>query len=182
MASQRKHTGYSGQMAVMSELLFRKCNAATPVIDVGLDVFAFRDDREEVARIQVKSAQGTPYKRGGGYRGQFNVAMRQLGATDEPPLLYTLAMRLAEQWVSFLVISRRRLKEYWSGNRPFGIENHRSGDLALNIIYRPDADHPETLRVRCGEVELDGYFNAWEQLPPLRPIPDVMDAGEPPQA
>ena len=40
-------------MAVMAELLFRKCNVAVPIIDLGTDTFAFRDDREEVARVQV---------------------------------------------------------------------------------------------------------------------------------
>src|SRR6266436_4091999 len=99
MATQRNYTGYSGQMAVMSELLFRKCNAAIPVIDVGMDVFAFRDDREDVARIQVKAAQGTLYQKGGGYHAQFNIPMKQLEATDKPPLYYALAVRLQDQWV-----------------------------------------------------------------------------------
>jgi hypothetical protein len=170
MATQRNYTGYSGQMAVMAELLFRQCNAAVPVIDVGTDVFAFRDDREEVARIQVKAAQGERYKKGGGYHAQFNISMSQLRATDEPPLYYALAVRLAFQWVSFLVIGRRRLKEYWESGS-FGIENPKSGELALSIKYRPAADASDKLTVRCGNVELNEYLDAWEQLPPLRPLP-----------
>jgi hypothetical protein len=169
MTTQRNYTGYSGQMAVMSELLFRKCNAAVPVIDVGMDVFAFRDDRQEVARIQVKAAQGIPYQKGGGYRAQFNIPLNQLGPPDEPSLYYVLAVRLEEQWVSFLVIGRLRLKEYWKGDRPFGIENPKAGELALQIKYRPNADDPDKLTVRCGDVELDSYLDAWEQLPPLKP-------------
>jgi hypothetical protein len=169
-------------MAVMAELLFRKCNAAIPVLDVGMDVFAFRDDREDVARIQVKAAQGKSFKRGGGYRGQFNIPMRQIRATDQPPLYYALPMRLADQWVSFLVISRRRLREFWEADPPLGIENQRSGELALYVRYRPDADDPDHLTVRCGDVELDEFLDAWGQLPPLQPLPDVNAAGEPPQA
>ena len=171
MATQRNYTGYSGQVAVMSELLFRQCNAAVPVIDVGMDVFAFRDDREDVARIQVKAAQGTPYQQGGGYRAQFNIPIKQLEAADEPPLHYALAVRLQDRWVSFLVIGRRRLWEHWKGGRPFGIENRKSGELALQIKYRPDADDPENLTVLCGDVELDDYLDAWDHLPPLRPLP-----------
>ena len=42
MAGQRgprdTYTGRSGQMAVMAELLFRRCNAAIPEVDVGTDV------------------------------------------------------------------------------------------------------------------------------------------------
>ena len=59
--SRATFTGSSGQMAVMGELLHRKSNAAIPLVDVGTDVFAFRDDREEVARIQVKTEAGTWY-------------------------------------------------------------------------------------------------------------------------
>ena len=36
-------TGGSGQMAVMGELLHRKCNAAIPHVDIGMDVFEFRN-------------------------------------------------------------------------------------------------------------------------------------------
>jgi hypothetical protein len=68
MARQRgtrdMYTGRSGQMAVMAELLFRLCNAAIPEVDAGTDVFAFQDEREEVARVQVKTAQGERYRRG----------------------------------------------------------------------------------------------------------------------
>jgi hypothetical protein len=38
------------QLAVMAELLRRKCNAAMPEVDVGADVFAFLEDREEVVQ------------------------------------------------------------------------------------------------------------------------------------
>lgn len=58
MSRQRAYTGHSGQMAVMAELLHRQCNVAVPDVDYGTDVFAFHDDREDVARIQVKAARG----------------------------------------------------------------------------------------------------------------------------
>jgi hypothetical protein len=48
---RRPYTGRSGQMAVMAELLDRECNVAVPEIDVGEDVFAFRDGEEAIARI-----------------------------------------------------------------------------------------------------------------------------------
>jgi hypothetical protein len=59
-------SGGRGQMAVIAELLHRRCNATVPHVDVGTDVFAFRDDREDVARIQVKTEAGKRYKTGGG--------------------------------------------------------------------------------------------------------------------
>jgi hypothetical protein len=45
-------TGRAAQLAVMAELLRRRCNAAIPEVDLGTDVFAFKDDREEVVRLQ----------------------------------------------------------------------------------------------------------------------------------
>jgi hypothetical protein len=154
-------------------LLFRDCNAAIPVIDEGMDVFAFRDDREDVARIQVKSAQGSPYKKGGGYWAQFNVPMKRLSAADVPPLYFAFAVRLEGRWVSFLVIGRCQLREYWEGDRSFGTENPKSGELALRVTYRPDPEHRGQLRVRCGDVDLDAFLDAWGQLPPLRALPQV---------
>jgi hypothetical protein len=181
MATQRKYTGYSGQMAVMAELLFQGCNAAVPVIDVSMDVFAFRDDRDEFARIQVKSAQGTPYKRGGGYRARFNLSLEQLRDPDRPPLYYALAVRLEDHWISFLVISRTRLWEYWRRSRPFPTSNPEWGEVALRLKYRPDATDPDRMRVHWGVVELTDCLSAWDQLPPLRPLSEGTSAGGPPQ-
>src|SRR5690242_11774010 len=109
--SSATFTGGSGQMAVMGELLHRKCNAAIPHVDVGTDVFAFQDDREEVARIQVKTARGVRYKNGKGYHAKFGVPLHQLKRTEAPPLFYALAVRLNNGWGSFIVISRANLQE-----------------------------------------------------------------------
>jgi hypothetical protein len=58
MAKQRTYTGSSGQMFAVAELLFRECNAAVPIIDYGMDIFAFQDDGEGIPRLQVKTGQG----------------------------------------------------------------------------------------------------------------------------
>jgi hypothetical protein len=52
--AQDSFTGRSAQLAVLAELLRLHCNAAIPEVDLGTDVFVFRDDREEVVRLQVK--------------------------------------------------------------------------------------------------------------------------------
>jgi hypothetical protein len=76
--SSATFTGASGQMAVIGELLQRGCNAAIPQVDVGTDVFAFRDDGEDVARIQVKTARAKWRKKGRGYSATFGVPMAKL--------------------------------------------------------------------------------------------------------
>jgi hypothetical protein len=166
---QRLYTGHSGQMAVMAELLFRQCNVAVPDVDYGTDVFAFRDDREDVARVQVKTAQGKRYVKGKGYRAQFGIPMKQLGLPDSPPLYYALAVRLDGQWVDFIVISRERLAKFWDDEARFSTENHASGDLVITVRFRLD-------RVTCGEVDLTEFRNAWDQLPPLCPPQPLTDA------
>jgi len=165
---QRQYTGHSGQMAVMAELLFRQCNVAVPDVDYGTDVFAFRDEREEVARVQVKTAQGTQHARDNGHSAQFSIPMTQLSLPDRPPLFYALAVRLDGRWVDFLVISRETLNDFWNGEHRFGTDD--SGTLKITVQFRPD-------RVTCGEVDLTGFRNAWDQLPPLcppQPLPEAL--------
>ena len=179
--SSASFTGGSGQMVVMGELLHRKCNAAIPHVDVGTDVFAFRDDREDVARIQVKTAPGKRYKNGQGHSAKFGVPMAQLSRTDEPPLFYALAVRLDHGWGSFIVISRTRLLELWFDG--CGSENRKSGDLELHIQFRPvneaernaggQASNASNWQAFCGECNLTEFMNAWENLPPLKPIPGI---------
>ncbi|HVX59764.1 MAG TPA: hypothetical protein VHC19_04155 [Pirellulales bacterium] len=180
------YSGGSGQMAVMGELLHRKCNAAVPHVDVGTDVFAFRDDREDVARIQVKTAVGKGYKKGKGYNAKFGIPMHQLERTDDPPLFYALAVRLDKGWGSFIVVSRAKLQKLW--NDGLGSENKKSGDLELHMQFRPQADKrrdesdrekPENERVweaRCGKFDLTDSVDAWESLPPLKgPVAIALD-------
>lgn len=156
-------------MAVLAELLFRQCNGAVPEVDVGPDVFAFHDTREEVARVQVKTAQGTRYKRGGGHRAQFSIPLRQLERPDKPPLYYALAVRLEGPYVDFLVIGRPRLNDWWNGPQQFGTEDGQN-NLVLTVQFRE--------RVICGEVDLTESRNAWDILPPLRPLPVVVEGGD----
>ncbi|HEY8504438.1 MAG TPA: hypothetical protein VIL46_07625 [Gemmataceae bacterium] len=175
--SSATFSGGSGQMAVMGELLHRKCNAAIPHVDVGTDVFAFRDDREDIARIQAKTAPGRRYRNRKGHSAKFGIPMKQLGRTDAPPLFYALAVRLETGWGSFLVISRARLQELW--NNGLGSRNDKSGDLELHIQFRPDERTAESggeageggrgMRAFCGTFDLTEYINAWESLPPLKP-------------
>ena len=165
MAKQRTYTGHSGQMAVMAELLFRQCNVAVPEVDYGTDVFAFLDEREDAARVQVKTAQGKIYQKEAGYSAQYDIPIKQLRQPEPPLLYYALAVRLEKGWGDFVVISRAELNEFWNGQRKLGTEQ-KSGYLKLTIRSRP-------ARVVCGEVDLTAYRNAWHVLPPLMPLPMI---------
>ena len=124
-------------MAVMGELLHRKCNAAIPLVDVGTDVFAFRDDREEVARIQVKTATAKPDNTMG-YSADFRIPIDQLERTDAPELFYALAVRLDDRWGNFVVISRARLREFREEGCGAEVKSGKPSKfvLKLNMSFR----------------------------------------------
>ncbi len=175
-------SGGSGQMAVIAELLHRKCNAAVPHIDVGMDVFAFRDELEEVARIQVKTAPGKHYAKKAGFHADFRIPIKQLKRTDSPPMFYALAVRIGDGWSAFLVVSRTILKELWDGG--LGYENKKSGALELHIQFLPNelVGEEETqtekgITVKCGTKDLTAHLNNWTCLPPLKSSAPI-EAGE----
>lgn len=162
-------SGASGQAAVVAELLQRKCNAAIPFVDIGTDVFAFKDDREEVARIQVKTDTGKPYRDGNGYSAKFGVPSKQLGRNDELMLYYALAVRINNEWANFVVISRFSL--HLLAESGCGSVNEKSGNLELHIQFRKEFDgEREMFTAKCGKFDLTAFVNAWESLPPLAPI------------
>ena len=161
-------TGGSGQMAVIGELLHRKCNAAIPHVDIGMDVFAFHDDREDVARIQVKTAECSRFRENAGFNARFSVPITQLRRVDSPALFYALVVRMASGWGPFIIISRTELENLRS--KGCGHENRTSGNLELSIRFRINLDLADesTLQANCGNFSMSDYINAWANLPPLR--------------
>ena len=97
-------TGRAAQLAVMAELLRLGCNAAIPEVDVGTDVFAFKDNREEIVRLQVKSCTvPKEYADKSGYSATFVLPMKQFRRLDDrPPLYYALAVLRRTNGLTFL--------------------------------------------------------------------------------
>src|SRR5947209_5206022 len=112
-------TGRAAQLVVMAELLRLRCNAAIPEVDLGTDVFVFKDDREEVIRLQVKACTVPHiYADGFGYSAKFPLPMKQFHRLDDrPPLYDALAVLRDDKWIDFLVVSRARLQSYFNGKR-----------------------------------------------------------------
>lgn len=155
--------GRAAQLAVMAELLRLRCNAAIPEVDLGTDVFVFKDDREEVVRLQVKACtKPHAYKDGSGYSTRFALPMKQFRRPDDfPPLFYALAVLRDGRWVDFLVVSRARLQSYYNGTSRFGSINKTNDDLEITVEFREV--------VECSDQDLTDCRNAWESLPPLQP-------------
>jgi hypothetical protein len=158
--------GRAAQLAVMAELLRLGCNAAIPEVDMGTDVFVFKDDRQAVVRLQVKACTAPyVYADGSGYSAKFALPMKQFHRPDDPPLYYALAVLRDDRWVDFLVVSRARLQSYYNGDKPFGSLNKVNNELAVTVEFRAE--------VRCSGQELTDCRNAWQSLPPLQPIPGL---------
>src|SRR5229473_323045 len=100
----RLYFGRSGQLAVMSEVLYRRRNAAIPEVDVGDDVFVVCDEEENVTRVQGKSANATLQQ--GGYFVQFSIPLSQLKQTDPEGFVYIFPVRWEGRWADFIVIHR----------------------------------------------------------------------------
>jgi hypothetical protein len=160
-------TGRAAQLAVTAELLRHRCNAAIPEVDTGTDVFAFKDDREEVVRLQVKACTAPyPYTDGSGYSAKFALPMKQfLRPDDGPPLYYALAVLRDDRWVDFLVVSRAKLHSYYIDDQKFGSLNKMNNDLMITVEFRA--------QVECSGRDLTDCRNAWKTLPPLQPPPDL---------
>jgi hypothetical protein len=150
-------------------LLHRECNAAVPIVDVGEDIFAFRAGDDQVARIQVKTANAKPLKTEGGYTAQFSVPLEQLGAEDNPPLFYILTVRLDRWWEDFIVINRTSLNDLRVAE---GLGTESNGTWKFTLSFRTDD-------VRSGGVSLQRYRNVWDKLPPLETATGE-ESGSPP--
>lgn len=156
-------TGRAAQLAVMAELLRLRCNVAIPEVDLGTDVFAFRDEHGDVARLQVKACTVPyPYADGSGFSAKFVLPLRQLRNRDEYlPLHYVLAVLRDGRWSDFLVISRARLQSLLDSPDRFGSLNSANDAIELTVEFRT--------AVTCSGRVLTDCRNAWASLPPLHP-------------
>ena len=152
---------------MVAELLRLHCNAAIPEVDLGTDLFAFKDDRAEVVRIQVKACSVPyTYADGSGYSAKFALPMKQFHRLDDrPPLFYALAVLREGKWVDFLVVGRARLQSYYYRGNEFGSLNTVNDDLEITLEFRS--------KVECSGQELTDCRNAWHTLPPLQPPPEL---------
>lgn len=161
-------TGRAAQLAVMSELLRLGCNAAIPEVDLGTDVFAFKEDRPEVVRLQVKSCTAPKeYADLSGYSARFALPMKQLKRQDDrPPLYYVFAVMLENKWIDFLIVSRARLLSLYNGRTKFGSYGNENDELTITLEFRNE--------VECSGQNLTDCRNAWQSLPPLEPPPNPL--------
>lgn len=151
------YTGKSGQLAVMSELVFRGYNTAIPEVDVGDDIFVIHDKNGDLRRVQVKTAQARKNKTNDGYRAAFSVRLDQLKTPINPELVYILLIRHQGVWSDYLIITRSDLNSLRDSG--LGADDGR-GSLTISVGLQGD----EAL---CNRVSLQHCRNNWSLFPPI---------------
>lgn len=152
-------TGRAGQLAVLAELLMRRVNAAIPEVDEGEDTLAFVSGAALIDRIQVKTAVATALKTEGCYAAKVSVPLAQLKEREEADLYYVFAIRLADAWSDFVILSREELE--LQSDAGIGYVNSKAGELQLYLSFSPTG-------VMVSQRDWSPFRGAWQSLPVLR--------------
>lgn len=148
---QNLYVGRAGQMAVMSELLWRGLNVAIPEVDVGDDIFVVKDEAGAFWRVQVKTATAQPQL--AGYSAQFSVSLDQLEFSRNPDLIFVFAVRNAGWWEPFIIIDRRTLL---NEHVAYGVGSVSEGNLILRFSVQDS-------KLLCSRRDFQVYRNDWSR-------------------
>lgn len=152
---QNLYLGQAGHLLVMSELLHRGWNVATPQVDRGDDIFVVKDTNGELKRVQVKTARAKRLNRNQGHSAKFNLRVNQLQTPFTPDLHYVFVMRTDNGWNKFVVIDRSTLWDHHVIDR---IGYERAGKLQLQICIHNNTS-------KCSKVDFSMYLNDWSKFP-----------------
>jgi len=149
-----KFSSVSAELAVMSELAWHGYNVAQPAVDIGDDIYVYKEDTHELLRVQVKSAQERPHR-----YYVFVVRLDQLERQGDNRLFYAFAARHndKERW-EFLVIPREALNLLRVRGRIGQVESADGAKFQLNIKF--DDDNVPF----AGSTNMSEYFNKWELI------------------
>jgi len=148
------YRGRAGQLAVMSELLWRGWNVATPQVDVGDDIFVVEDERGTFYRVQVKTSNGT--QRDYGCSAQYALPPQQLRTPKTPILIYVLALRFEGKWRDYLIIDRQTLLSKYE-TAGMGSLSEASSSVTLYVRYKRQT-------VECSGIDLSEFRNSWTRF------------------
>lgn len=152
MAEKTTHLGMAGHFASMSEFLLRGYNVATPVVDIGDDIYVVDDGEGLLRRVQVKTADGAPVD--AAHAGDspapplhFNLSRAQLSKPKKTPLYFMLMAYARQRW-RFVLLSREQLLKYrqsfevavraGAGRLPVDEGSARSDTLAIRVHFQDD--------------------------------------------
>ncbi|MFN0176954.1 MAG: hypothetical protein ACKVU0_20095 [Saprospiraceae bacterium] len=150
---QNLYLGKAGQFVVMSELLCRGWNVATPEVDVGDDIFVVQDMNGDLIRVQVKTATGK--RTAAGIKAQFSTNLVQLAKSTPPKLVYIFAIRFEGVWQKLTLIKQDKLQEEYDTNN---VGSPSGKNLTLTFLMKGN-------QLSCSKRDFSAYINNFEDFP-----------------
>ena len=153
--------GKAGQLAVMGEFAWRGYNVAMPEIDIGDDIFVYRDATNQIWRIQVKTLTRTQQVNSDRY--QFRVRETQITTPANPALYFILALRREVGW-RFVVIDRGVLHNYRQMGQ-FGSDYEKNGITWVNLNITLHHAGPQAGHAICSQRDLTHHLDNFDPWP-----------------
>lgn len=140
-------------MTVMSEFLTRGWNVATPEVDIGDDIFVVQDDNGTLRRVQVKTSTSTHQEKG--YKGQFNLPVKQLENISNIPVHYVFIVRHNNSWSKPVIVRQDYLKDHYQNGK---IGSVHEGNLNVHLTYSSE-------KVKCSKIDFSKYIGDFSDFP-----------------
>lgn len=135
-SKKTNHLGKAGHLACMSEWLVLGYNVAIPEVDVGDDVFVVDDLTGKLWRVQVKTSDGRPNKKGQ-LSTSYLLVRDEVMTEKAVDTTYVFALRRDRRW-EFVVLSREDLEKLRLGfekKRPAAKKEKKFG---LTLLFEKD--------------------------------------------
>jgi hypothetical protein len=134
-----------------------------PEIDIGDDVFVYRDSTSQMWRVQVKTSSAVV--QANSEKFQFRIREAQITTPANPQLHFVFAMRTGPTW-KFLVVERGILHNYRQQNATFGTVHTKNGVNWVNLNISVWTTGIHAGQVRCSGVNLAHHLNDWDNAWP----------------
>jgi hypothetical protein len=135
-SKKSNHLGKAGHLACMSEWLLLGYNVAIPEVDVGDDVFVVDDLTGKLWRVQVKTSDSRPNKKGQ-ISTLYKLDRDEVMTEKAVDTTYVFALRREQRW-EFVVMSRGNLETLRLGfekKRPAARKEKKFG---LTLLFEKD--------------------------------------------
>lgn len=140
----------------MSGFLTRGWNVTIPEVDIGDDIFVVQDDNGTLRRVQVKTSASV--KQAKGYKGQFNIPVKQLENITNVLIHYVFIVRHDNSWSKPVIIRQDDLFDHLRNDNIGSIYN---GNLNIHLSYSGDI-------VKCSKIDFSKYISDFSDFPLLK--------------
>lgn len=161
MGIDAQYAGTTGVTWIKQRLLDRGWNVATPMVDVGDDLFVFRRAATDLARLQIKT--GSAEDRDYGYSTRFMVRRDRIHASLDTPLFFLFLVDLGDDRGPTLTFPQSDFRDLVD-DQNMGSETSETA-LQLYLGYRRGDDGIE--KILCSDIDVTEYADDLSYWPPL---------------